>query len=70
MRDWLKNLDEIDKDCVLQWEYLLGRKLKNREEYALIDGMIDEMVLDWDSRKEFFKEYPQLKKYKETIVEF
>jgi hypothetical protein len=64
MREWLKCLDEIDRDCVHQYEYLLGRKLKNRAEYSEIDGQVDEMILEYRSRKEFFKYYPELTKYR------
>ena len=70
MRDWLKYADEIDKDCILQWEYLLGRKLSGYEEYEMLDKMIDEMVLEWESRKTFFKEYPELQKYRKTMIVF
>lgn len=63
MREWLKNMEEIDRDCVHQYEYLLGRKLNNREEYVEIDGQVNEMILEWENRKEFFKTYPNLKRY-------
>lgn len=66
MRDWLKDLDEIDKDCIHRYEYLLGRKLKNYNEYSEIDGQVDEMILEFDSRKEFYEMYPELRKYKEA----
>ena len=66
MRDWLKSLDEIDRDCVHRYEYLFGRKLKDRNEYSEIDAQVDEMILEFDSRKEFFEAYPALKKYKEA----
>lgn len=64
MRDWLKDLDEIDRDCVHRYEYLLGRKLKSFNEYCMIDSEVDEMVLEFESRKEFFEHYPQLKQYR------
>lgn len=64
MRDWLKHEDEIDRDCIHRYEYLLGRKLKDRNEYSEIDEQVDEMVLEFDSRKEFFEAYPELKKYR------
>ena len=64
MRDWLKDMDEIDRDCILRWEYLLGRKLTEYDEYIAIDEMIDEMILEWNSRREFFKEYPELIRYR------
>ena len=68
MRDWLRCVDEIDKDCILQWEYLLDRKLNDYNEYDILDGMIDEMILEWKSRRKFFKKYPKLEKYKKTMI--
>lgn len=64
MRDWLKSLDEIDRDCVHQYESLLGRQLTGFEEYHTIDSQVDEMILEWDNREEFFKAYPDLEKYR------
>ena len=66
MRDWLSSLDEIDRDCVHRYEYLLGRKLKDCNEYVEIDSHVDEMILEFESRKEFFAAYPELNKYKEV----
>ncbi len=66
MRQWLKKLDDLDCDCVLQYEYLLGRKLAGRDEYAEIDGQVDEMILEWTSRGAFFAAYPELKAYAKT----
>ena len=68
MRDWLKNVDEIDRDCILQWEYLLGRKLSSYEEYEILDKMVDDMILDWESRKDFFRDYPELQKYRKVMI--
>ena len=64
MRDWLKSADEIDRDCIYRYEYLLGRPLKNYNEYHEIDGQVDEMILEFESRKEFYEVYPELKKYR------
>ena len=64
MRDWLSSLDEIDRDCIRKYEYLLGRKLKDYNEYHEIDSQVDEMVLEFEGRKEFFEAYPNLRKYK------
>lgn len=61
--DWLENLDEIDRDCVEQYEFLLGRPLKDHNEYSTIDKEVDEMILEWETPEEFFKAYPNLKKY-------
>jgi hypothetical protein len=66
MREWLKVLDEIDIDCVHRYEYLLGRKLKDRKEYSEIDGQVDEMILEYESRKEFFEVYPELRRYRKV----
>ena len=63
MRDWLY-VDEIDRDCIHRYEYLLGRKLKDYKEYIEIDRQVDEMILEFESRKEFFEAYPELKKYR------
>lgn len=68
MREWLRNTEEIDKDCILQWEYLLNRKLNDFNEYHILDGMIDEMILEWRSRPEFFKQYPELERYKKMMI--
>ena len=64
MREWVSQLDEIDRDCVHRYEYLLGRKLKGFKEYQEIDNYVEEMVLEYDSRKEFFEKYPELKLYR------
>lgn len=64
MRDWIGCLNDIDRDCVLQYEYLLGRKLKDYHEYCEIDGQVDEMILEFESRREFYETYPELKKYR------
>ena len=68
MRDWLKGLSEIDRDCIHQYEYLLGRKLKDYNEYSEIDSQVDEMILEYETRKEFFHFYPNLMVYKEKKV--
>lgn len=64
MREWLKYVDEIDKDCIHKYEYLLGRKLKSYDEYIEIDKQVEDMILEFDGRREFYKAYPQLKKYR------
>lgn len=66
MRDWLKSKELIDRDCIHWYEYLLGRKLKGWDEYIEIDKQVDEMVLEFEGRREFFAAYPELKKYKEV----
>lgn len=65
MREWLKCVDEIDRDCIHRYEYLLGRKLKDYDEYMEIDSQVDEMVLEFNGRKEFYEVYPELKKYRD-----
>ena len=62
MRAWLKDISEIDKDCIHRYEYLLGRKLKNYDEYVEIDKQVDEMILEFEGRKEFYKKYPNAKR--------
>lgn len=66
MRDWLKTINEIDRDCIYKYEYIFGRKLNGYDEYHEIDQQVEEMVLDFDGRKDFFAEYPELKKYREA----
>ena len=49
-REWIKSLDEIDIDCIRKYEYLLGRKIESLSEYKEIDGKVDEMILEFNSR--------------------
>lgn len=63
-RYWLDDLDQIDADCILQYEYLLGRKLESYDEYIEIDNQVDEIILEWDNREEFFECYSELEKYR------
>lgn len=65
-RGWLIQLDEIDLDCIFRYEKFFERKLKNDDEYYEIDQQVDDMVLDYKSAEEFFEDYPQLLKYKNT----
>ena len=67
VRDWLKSVDEIDRDCIHRYEYLLGRKLKDYKEYCEIDGQVEDMIFEFESRKEFYRIYPELKKYRKII---
>lgn len=62
-RDWVESLDDIDRDCVEQYEFLLGRQLKDHSEYHEIDSHVDEMILEYETAEEFFGDYPELKKY-------
>lgn len=62
MREWVDKLEEIDQDCVYQYEYLLGRELKNYEEYHEIDGKVMEMILEFETREDFFEYYPEIMK--------
>lgn len=59
-------MDEIDIDCIHRYEYLLGRKLRDEAEYAEIDRQVDEMILEYESRKEFFEVYPELRRYRKV----
>ena len=65
-RGWLIQLDELDLDCVFLYEKFLERKFKNDDEYYEINQQVDDMVLDYESAEEFFEDYPQLLKYKNT----
>lgn len=61
--DWKSYLRAVDLDCALQYEEFLGRPLTGKEEYKEIDAQVDEMVLDFESKEEFFTAYPSLRKY-------
>ena len=63
VRDWVDELDEIDQDCVHQYEYLLGRYLKDNAEYVEIDSKVMEMILEFETREDFFECYPELLSY-------
>lgn len=65
MREWLEKLSQMDRDCVQQYEYLLGRKLSGYAEYKEIDGQVEDMVLDYECRLDFFTDYPELCKYRD-----
>lgn len=60
MRDWLKLLDEIDRDCVHQWEKLLKIKLNSYEEYSKVDELIGEMILEYETKSELKDAYPNI----------
>lgn len=64
MREWIKNLSPLDRDCVQQYEFLLDRKLTGLEEYREIDNQVDEMILEYERKRDFFSEYPELCKYR------
>ena len=63
MREWIKQLSEIDRDCIEHYEYLLGRELRDKAEYKEIDGQVEEMILEWDSLENLLEQYPTLEKY-------
>ena len=65
-REWVNGKDDIDVDCIHQFEFLLGRELKDEEEYVLLDSMIDEMILEYETQDDFFDAYPEMKKYRFT----
>lgn len=69
MRDWLKSLQEIDKDCVRQWEKLLGIKFNSLTEYLEIDMLIDEMILEYESKRELEAAYPDINMDVKRILE-
>ena len=58
MRDWLKPLDEIDRDCIYRWEKLLKIKFNSYEEYEEVDAQIEEMILDYETKRELKENYP------------
>lgn len=62
MRDWLKELDEIDRDCVHTYERFLRCKLIDKQEYIEIDSLTDECPMEFNTTKEFFGKYPEIKK--------
>jgi hypothetical protein len=64
IRRWIYQGDEFDRDCILKFEYILGRKLRDFEEYRNLDSHLGEMVIEYRGRKDFFAEYPEMKKYK------
>ncbi len=66
VRKWVEDLDQIDRDCVFQYEYLLGRQLKDYAEYHEIDSKVDEMILEWNDSSAFFEVYPELLAYANT----
>lgn len=68
MRDWIDRLEEIDQDCVHQYEYLLGRELKGYDEYHEIDGKVNEMILEYETREDFFEYYPELLQYANPVL--
>lgn len=68
MREWVRNLSEIDQDCVAQYEMLLGRELVDYAEYIEIDSYVNEMILEFETKQSFFDSYPELKVYQNKEV--
>lgn len=60
MRDWLKPLQEWDRDCVHRWEKLLGIKFNSLTEYLEIDMLIDEMILEYETKRELEAAHPDI----------
>lgn len=60
IREWLKPVDEIDRDCIHHWEKLLGIKFRSYEDYSEIDSWIEDMILDYDTKAELINEYPNI----------
>lgn len=69
MRDWLKPVDEIDRDCIHQWEKLLRIKFQSYDEYSEVDGLIEDMILDYENKKELKMEYPNIESDVANILE-
>lgn len=59
-RSWIKKVSEIDRDCILQWENFLNIRFFSYEEYAKVDKLIDEMVLEYDSISNLTETYPDI----------
>lgn len=64
VRDWIYKGDEFDVECILKFEYILGRKLRDFEEYRNLDSRLDGMVIEYNGRKDFYADYPEMKKYR------
>lgn len=62
MRDWLKELDDLDRDCVRKWEQFLRMKFNSRDEYRVADAFIDDMILDYETKRDFTKAHPTCEK--------
>ena len=60
IREWLKPVDEIDRDCIHWWEKLLGIKFRSYEDYSEIDSWIEDMILDYDTKEELIDVYPNI----------
>lgn len=69
VRDWIYQGDEFDRECILKFEYILGRKLKDFEEYRNLDSRLDDMVIEYHGRKDFFADFPEMRKYRTEFCE-
>lgn len=66
-RVWFDKLHDIDCECVIAWEKLLGRNLEDENEYTKLEDELNDMILDWiDWPRKFFEEYPEFLKYKKV----
>ena len=63
-RSWIYDGDEFDIECILKFEYILGRKLRDFEEYLNLDSHLDGMVIEYAGRKDFYADHPEMKKYR------
>ena len=63
-RKWIHRGDEFDKECILKWEYILGRKLRDWDEYVMLEDQLYGMILEYQGRKDFFADFPKMKRYK------
>ena len=59
----IHGIDDIDEDCIRCFEDFIGRRFKTYDEYKEIDGQMDDMILDYDTREEWLAAYPALAKY-------
>ena len=60
MRDWYKTASDIDRDCIHWWERLFRIQFKSYEEYSKVDALIDEMILEYENKKELKQFYPNI----------
>ena len=69
MREWMKELNDTERDAVHEFEYLLGRKITDKNEFhAIIKILPKEAMLNGYGRVEFFRAYPFMRKYKKSRV--
>lgn len=69
MREWVKELNNVERDAVHEFEYLLNRQLQDKDEFHNILKLLpDEALLNGYGRIEFFRAYPFMRQYREKVV--